>query len=111
MDSLREFYKNNHMDINKLTRPPRALEPLHGLYMSYLLKEDGIHEGNRVNILATNLNRDVFLWENAEVVKIEEPEIYFIPDNTIYPDCPENIINILLDKVILIQNVDLKEGK
>ena len=72
--------------------------------MLYQMAEDGISEGNNVNILATNLNRDVFYWENVELLEIDGPQIVFAPDKTKQEECEGDILSLLLDRVILIQN-------
>lgn len=104
MDLFKLFCQEMHADEGVGFTIPQPLDPLRGIYMLYQMAEDGVEEGNRVNILAINFNRDVFLWENAELIKIDGPKIFFAPDKQPQEKCEADILDIMLERVVLIQN-------
>jgi len=84
---------------------PQPLEPLRGIYISCQMKDEGIVEECFVNILATDVEREVYLWENARLLKIDGPKITFLPNGD--SDGSESeleTVELLLERVVLIQH-------
>lgn len=104
MGSFELFCKDMCVEPDMFVNTPQPLEPLRSLYMLYHMAESGIGEGDRVNILATNLNRDVFLWENAELLKVDGPQIVFAPEKKGQCDGDSDVLTLLLDRIVLIQH-------
>lgn len=94
----------NPAHISHLQNPMIYVHSTGNINWFYWYYKLSISKSVRVDVLATNTNKDVLLWENALLVNISEAEVSFYPNKK--TESEAEVITISFDRIITIQEVN-----